>query len=172
MAPLWRACSSFLLPTGSAADSSYLGLLTLSPFGLKSLCRLPLCFFSMPLRPAAARVFRDRHNPKATDRTYNTMLEQLARRQQLNSLWERFYYFAERFQHGHDTIQRLQEGNHWQEWSEQMILCVQVQLNCMIKDKTLGENTSEDILVSCLTENSVSESIDVPCSTRPSHIKS
>ena len=126
----------------------------------------------MPLRPAAARVFRDRHNPKATDRTYNTMLEQLARRQQLNSLWERFYCFAERFQHGHDTIQRLQEGNHWQEWSEQMILCVQVQLNCMIKDKTLGENTSEDILVSCLTENSVSESIDVPCSTRPSHIKS
>lgn len=95
----------------------------------------------MSLRPAATRVFRPgRRDPQTLDNTWNASEDRLAIRQQLNDLQKLFYRFAQRFEHGIEMVKRV-EGNHWKEWSEAMISCVQVEMECMMDDHILLSDT-------------------------------
>lgn len=73
--------------------------------------------------------------------------DRLAIRQQLNNLWKLSYRFAKRFEHGREMVGQV-KGNHCEEWSEAMISCVQVEMECMMEDHTLRGHTSDDRLVS------------------------
>lgn len=70
-----------------------------SVLSVRQQCKLALGFFAMPLRSAAARVFRDRSDPEATNAAWKALQDQLARRQLLNEFRKLTYRFAKRFHH-------------------------------------------------------------------------
>lgn len=142
-------CSFFLSSSYRfPASSKYLGLLTLSPFGLSS-SQTPSLLLSnqMSFRSAAARVFRDKPEPEATNKAWKALEDRLASRQLLNKFRKLTYRVAKRFHHGREMINRM-NGDYCKDWSEAMISCVHVELECLVEDNTLDKDTNEDTLVS------------------------